>query len=144
MNLQKSIQALCLIFSLSLIYSFQSATAGEEERMQYISFNPSLMNSIRTGQKTATVRAGHRDYYSIGPAIAKASDGTVYNIEIEDVLLTTYTWSDSAINSEILRRENMRDTSIVGFEQLFDALKYYYPTLEKDGPVTVVLFKLVE
>lgn len=122
----------------------QSATAGEEERMQTISFNPSLMNSIRTGQKTATVRAGHRDYHLVGPALARATDGTLINIEIEEVLLTTYTWSDNAINSEILRRENMRDTSIVGFEQLFDALKYYYPSLEKDGPVTVVLFRLAE
>lgn len=112
--------------------------------MQWISFNPSLMPSIASGMKTATIRARHRDYHKVGPAIAKASDGTQIEIEIEEVLLTTYTWSPDAITSEILARENMRDTTEVGFLALYEALRYYYPDFKIDDPVTVVFFKKVE
>jgi hypothetical protein len=132
------------IFVFIFLMTFSLSTKAEEQRMQWISFNPSLMPSIANGMKTATIRARHRDYHKIGPAIAKANDGTEIQIEIEEVLLTTYTWSPDAITSEILARENMRDTTEVGFLALYEALKYYYPDFKIDDPVTVVLFRKAE
>lgn len=136
----KRYASLILVLLLSLM-SFQM-NAETNEKIQKVDFNPSLMESIETGRKTATVRAGHRPYLVPGPALAKSNDGRVIEIEIERVFLTGYTWSEEAITSEILKRENMRDTSETGFIQLYEALKVYYTSLQYGDPVTVIFFHL--
>lgn len=141
----KRFTSLVLFLLLSLL-SFQVNAESNEnlEKIQKVDFNPSLMESIENGRKTATVRAGHRAHLVPGPALAKSNDGRVIDIEIERVFLTGYTWSEEAITSEILRRENMKDTTEAGFIQLYEALKVYYPSLQYGDPATVIFFHLKE
>lgn len=114
------------------------------DKTSRISFDPSLIPSIQSGKKSATIRANHRDYYQLGPGFATARDGTLIPIIIEDVFLTHYLWQEDAITSEILRRENMRDTTETGFYQLYDALLYYYPDFKIGSPTTVIFFRLAQ
>ncbi len=110
--------------------------------MQKVAFHPKLMESILNGKKTATIRAKHRPNLKTGDAVAESNDGKQIPITIEEVKLTTYTWSDEAITSDILKRENLKDTSETGFHELFEALKEYYPDFNYDSPVTIIFFKL--
>ena len=108
--------------------------------IQGIWFHPSLMKSVANGKKTATIRARHRDYYKLGDAVAKAKDGVTIDIVIEEIQLTSYIWSDDAVNSSVLRRENLRDTSKEGFYVLLRGLRRFYPTFEEGDPVTIIYF----
>lgn len=111
------------------------------DKTNRITFHPSLMDSIEKGHKTATIRAGHRDYYDLGQGLATSRDGRKIDIDIEEVFLTQYLWQDDAITPEILERENMRDTSERGFHQLYEALLQYYPDFEIGSPASVIFFK---
>lgn len=111
------------------------------DKTNNISFHPSLMDSIARGDKTATIRAKHRDYYDLGPGLASSRDGQKIEIEIEEVFLTHYLWQEDAITPAILERENMRDTTENGFYQLYEALLQYYPDFKIGSPATVIFFR---
>lgn len=130
-----------LLFTIASFNVHSSDSLGDV-KIQGVDFHPSLMESISSGRKTATIRAGHRPYLRAGEAIARSKDGQTIEIEIERVFLTTYTWSEEAITTEILRRENLDDPSEVGFKELYEALKYYYKDLQYGDPVTVIFFHL--
>lgn len=132
------------LFILALLFSPLFATGFAMDKTNRVSFNSTLIPSILDGKKTATIRANHRDYYELGAGFATARDGTSIPIIIEEVFLTHYLWQDDAITSEILARENMRDTTEVGFQQLYDALVYYYPNFKIGSPATVIFFRLAE
>lgn len=131
------------LFAIVLASLF-ATTGVAMDKTNRVSFNPSLIPSITEGKKTATIRANHRDYYQLGAGFATARDGTSIPIIIEEVFLTHYLWREDAITSEILARENMRDTTEVGFQQLYEALVYYYPDFQIGSPATVIFFRLAE
>lgn len=138
-----------LISFLFLVLSFgfsagQAANGQTMDKTSRISFHPSLIPSILAGKKTATIRANHRDYYQLGEGVATARDGSSIPIIIEEVFLTHYLWREDAITSEILSRENMRDTSETGFHQLYQALLTYYPDFKIGSPTTVIFFRLAQ
>ena len=127
---------------LILLLSLTQASAMDKYRK--LSFHPSLMDSIQNGKKTATIRADHRDFYSIGEGVASSRDGQEIPIYIEEVFLTYYLWQDDAITPEILQRENMQDTTQTGFYQLYQALLQYYPNFEIGSPATVIFFRKLD
>lgn len=136
MEAKMPLKILPILFLLILNYE-----AFALDKTNRVSFHPSLMTSIENGDKTATIRARHRDYYDLGPGLATSRDGQQIEIEIEEVFLTNYLWQDDAITPEILERENMRDTTEKGFYQLYEALLQYYPDFEIGSEATVIFFK---
>lgn len=95
----------------------------------HIPLSSQYVESVRKGQKRATVRAGKRSY-RLGAGMLDAGE---VSIPI---------WID-AIEAKCMRELTPEDAHLDGFPGLIElrnALVHHYPTLTDDDPVTIVRF----
>lgn len=87
---------------------------------------------VNRGMKTTTVRAGQRAY-TLGPA-ELISENVTIPIDIREV---SYRYLNE------LTTEDAKSDGFDHRDELFDALRRYYPEIQPDEPVTIVRFSLV-
>jgi len=100
--------------------------------LQCLLLAESLVDSAMNGEKTITIREGHRDY-QVGKVILACPDiHWSMNSEVVSVKHTTL--------DEITDEEYTED-GFVSRADMFEGLKNYYPDLELNSPVTVIRLK---
>src|SRR6266404_4568615 len=107
----------------------QSPGAGQTT----IALAPELIDAVRHGLETATIRKGHRNY-PIGRATFKAGD---VNIPIEITGLEYKAFQDLSENDARLDGD-------VTVDVLKASLKTYYPSIQDSDEITIVHFKVLE
>ena len=103
----------------------------DEPNIQDIKFDPALLRLVDTGEKTTTIRAGHRDYQP-GPALLHFGADTQRDASIVQSRLTTL----DELTAHDARTDGYETTA-----QLVAALRHYYPDLADTAPVTIVEFR---
>jgi hypothetical protein len=96
-----------------------------------IELAPDLIDDVRAGRETATIRKGHKDY-AIGPAVFDAKDT---KIPITITALRYKRFQD-------LDDQDAKFDGNVSKEELKASLKTYYPTIEDHDEVTIIHFKI--
>jgi hypothetical protein len=94
-----------------------------------INLDPRFISAVREGRKTATIRLGRRDY-NTGWALLKIKTNNI-PIQIQDVRhcrLVDLTDTDA-------RRDGFSSLN-----ELFAALREFYPYIQLDDEVTIVFF----
>jgi len=103
-----------------------------KKTLQCLLLSESLIDSAMNGEKTITIREGHRDYKP-GRVILACPD--IYwskQVEVESVRHTTL---DQVTEQEYI------DDGFVSRTDLFEGLKSFYPELDLTSNVTVIRFK---
>jgi len=103
-----------------------------KQPLQCLLLSEGLIDSAMNGEKTITIREGHRDY-KIGKVVLACPDVYWSMITvIESVRHTTF--------NEVTELEYAED-GFVSRTDLFEGLKVYYPDLELCSPVTIIKLK---
>jgi cytidine deaminase len=98
-----------------------------------IALSPDLIAAVKTGKETATIRKGHRDYFT-GPAVFDAKRAKI-PIEITAVEYKAF---------QDLTDEDGRVDGNVSKSELQASLKTYYPTIKNTDEVTIVHFRVLQ
>lgn len=96
-----------------------------------IAFDPALLGLVDSGNKTTTIRAGHRDF-RLGPAVLYFGPSHRRNAAI----IRTHHMS-----LDDLTMQNARTDGYNSLDDLLAALRSYYPDLAPGAPVTLVEFR---
>jgi len=96
-----------------------------------IALSPDLVDEVRTGKETATIRKGHRDYV-IGPAVFDANYTKI------PILITALQYK----RFEDLDDQDAKLDGDISKDALKASLKTYYPTMESNDEFTIVHFEL--
>jgi hypothetical protein len=97
-----------------------------------IALSPDLVNEVRTGRETATIRKGRKEYV-VGPAVFEAKNTKI------PIMITALQYK----RFQDLDDEDAKFDGDVSKDELKASLKTYYPTMENSDEVTIVHFKVI-
>ena len=92
----------------------------------------SMRDDTKNGKKKITIREGHRDYTEGPVLIGCPTLDWAYSSEITSVLLTTL---------GKVAEQDLNDDGFDSTEDAIEVLSQWYPSINKDSPVTVIRWK---
>lgn len=100
--------------------------------IQYLLLSESLIDSAMNGERTITIREGHRDFHPGKIILACPDLNWCKEMKIDKVRHTTL--------NEVTEKEYTED-GFISRTDMFERLKSFYPDLDLTSSVTVISFK---